>query len=140
MGRDRQCRVTGRSRSAAAPGVRLAYPDGVLFVFVAGVALLLLRLWVGILTMLPRRARGELAEASIWDVVVLDRRRFGTATVRIVYLIRVRDGSSFYATRETRMKVSQLPRAGQEVSVRFDPQDHQSFEVVTTAGTETYGS
>jgi hypothetical protein len=24
--------------------------------------------------------------------------------------------------------------------VRFDPLDHQSFEVVTTAGTETYGS
>jgi hypothetical protein len=90
--------------------------------------------------MLPWRARSEVAEASIWEVEVLDRRRFATATVRIVYVIRVRDGSSFYATRETRMKDSQLPRAGQEVLVRFDPLDHQSFEVVTTAGTETYGS
>lgn len=110
-----------------------------LFVFLAGVALLLARQWVETLTMLAWRSRGEVAEASVWDVVVLDRRRFGTATVRIVYLIRVRDGSSFYAMSETRMKVSQLPRAGQQVSVRFDPSDHQSFEVVSTAGTETYG-
>jgi hypothetical protein len=93
-----------------------------------------------ILTMLPRRPRGEVAEASIWDVVVLDRRRFGTATVRIVYLIRGGDGASVYATRETRMKVSQLPRAGQQVLVCFDPLDPQRFEVVSTAGTETYGS
>jgi hypothetical protein len=90
--------------------------------------------------MLPWRPRREVAEARIWDVVVLDRRRFGTAIVRIVYLIRVRDGSSVYATHETRMKVSQLPCAGQQVSVRFDPLDYQNFEVVSTAGTETYGS
>jgi hypothetical protein len=38
------------------------------------------------------------------------------------------------------MKVSQLPCPGQHVSVRFDPLDPQRFEVVTTAGTETYGS
>ena len=106
----------------------------------ARVALLLPRFWVETLTMLALRPRGEVAEASIWDVVVLDRRRFGTATVRIVYLIRGRDGSTFYATSETRMKVSQLPRAGQQVSVRFDPLDPQSVEVVSTAGTETYGS
>ena len=124
----------------AAPGVRLAYAGGVLFVFLAGVAFLLPRPWVGILSMRPRRPRDEVAEATIWEVVVLDRRRFGTATVRIVYLIRARDGSSLYAIRETRMKVSQLPRAGQQVSVRFDPRDHQSFEVLSTAGTETYGS
>lgn len=90
--------------------------------------------------MMPRRLRGAVAEASIWDVVVLDRRRFGTATVRIVYLIRGGDGARFCATRETRMKLSQLPRAGQEVSVRFDPLDPQRFEVISTAGTETYGS
>ena len=109
-------------------------------VFLALVALLLPGPWVGILAMLPRRARDEVGEASIWEVVVLDRRRFGTATVRITYLIRAGDGSSFYAIRETRMKVSQLPRAGEQVSVRFDPGDHQNFEVLTTAGTETYGS
>jgi hypothetical protein len=88
----------------------------------------------------PRRPRGEVAEASVWEVVVLDRSRFGTATVRIVYLIRVRDGSSYYGIRETRMKLSQLPRVGEQVWVRFDPLDQQSFEVVSTAGTETYGS
>ena len=121
-------------------GFRLAYAGGVLFVLLAGVALLLPRPWVESLTMVAWRPRSEVAEASVWDVVVLDRRRFGTATVRILYLIRVGDGSSFYATSETRMKVSQLPRAGQRVSVRFDPLDRQSFEVVSTAGTETYGS
>lgn len=126
--------------SFQALGFQLAYAGGVLFVFLAGAALLLPRPWVATLAMLAWRPRGEVAAASIWDVVVLDRRRFGTAMVRIVYLIRARDGSTFYATSETRMKVSQLPRAGQQVSVRFDPLDHQSFEVVRTAGTETYGS
>lgn len=111
-----------------------------LFVFLAGIALLVRRPGLGILTMVPRRPRSEVAEARIWDVVVLDRRRFGTATVRIVYLIRGVDGSSVYATRETRMKVSQLPCPGQHVSVRFDPLDPQRFEVVSTAGAETYGS
>jgi hypothetical protein len=110
----------------------------VLFVLVAGVAPLLLRPGLGILTLLPRRALNEVADASVWDVVVLDRNRY-RATARIVYAVQARDGSSFYAIREARMNVSQLPRAGDRVTVRYDPRDHQRFEVLTTAGTETYG-
>ncbi|MGP0053143.1 MAG: hypothetical protein ACLPZR_30490 [Solirubrobacteraceae bacterium] len=37
------------------------------------------------------------------------------------------------------MNVGQVPCVGQQVTVRFDPRDHQSFEVLTTAGSETYG-
>jgi hypothetical protein len=111
----------------------------VLLVVLAALALLLLRHGVGILTLVPGRAREEVADARIWEVVVLDRGRYGRATVRIVYLIQARDGSNLYAIRETRMKLSQLPHAGQHVTVRFDPRDHQNFEVLTTAGTETYG-
>ena len=99
----------------------------------------MVRRGLGILSLVPRRGRDEVADASVWEVVVLERARHGRAKVRIVYLIQARDGSSFYGIRETRMKPSQLPRAGQQVTVRFDPRDHQSFEVLTTAGTETYG-
>jgi hypothetical protein len=120
--------------------VAAQYPEGVVvFVVLAGVPLLLLWPWLVVLDLLPRGARSETAEASIWDVVVLDRKSFGRATVRIGYLIQRDDGSTVYAIRETTMKVSQAPHAGEHVSVRFDPRDPQSFEVVTTAGTETYG-
>ncbi|MGO9959524.1 MAG: hypothetical protein ACLP50_26705 [Solirubrobacteraceae bacterium] len=53
--------------------------------------------------------------------------------------VQARDGSGFYAVREARMNVGQVPCVGQQVTVRFDPRDHQSFEVLTTAGSETYG-
>lgn len=120
--------------------LRREYAVDVLFALVGWAPLLLLRRGIGILSLVPRRARREVADGSIWQVELLERARYGRASVRIVYSIQAHDGSSFYAIRETRTRISQLPQVGQHVTVRFDPTDHHNFEILDTAGSEAYGA
>lgn len=65
-----------------------------------------------------------------------ERNSYGTATVRVCYLVQPRDASSFEAVRETKTKMSQLPQAGQQVKVSYDPDKHGKLDVLTPPGEE----
>lgn len=85
--------------------------------------------------MLFRGKRAE-ADATISQVTMTERNSYGTATVRICYLVRPPDASSFEAICETKVKMSQLPQAGHQVKVSYDPENHNKLEVRTPPGEE----
>jgi hypothetical protein len=65
-----------------------------------------------------------------------ERNSYGTATVRICYAVTPPDASSFEAIVETKVTMSQLPQAGQQVRVSYDPDNHHKLEVRTPPGEE----
>jgi hypothetical protein len=83
-----------------------------------------------------RRNRTE-AEATIAQVTMTERNSYGTATVRVSYVVYPREGTSFEASGVAKVKMSQLPQAGQQVKVSYDPENHDKLEVLTPAGEET---
>jgi hypothetical protein len=87
--------------------------------------------------MFSRKAGRKDADAVISSVEMLERLSYGEATVRIVYAVQALDEPRFDVTRESKVRMGQLPQAGQRVAVRFDPADHQKFEVVTALGAES---
>jgi hypothetical protein len=83
------------------------------------------------------RGKRTEADATISQVTMTERNSYGAATVRICYLVQPPDASSFEAILETKVKMSQLPQAGQHVKVSYDPEKHDKFEVLTPPGEET---
>jgi len=65
-----------------------------------------------------------------------ERNSYGAATVRICYVVQPPDASSFETIRETKVKMSQLPQAGQRVKVSYDPDNHDKLDVQTPPGEE----
>jgi hypothetical protein len=82
-----------------------------------------------------RGKRAE-ADATISQVTMTERNSYGTATVRVCYVVHPPDASSFDAILETKVKMSQLPQAGQQVKVSYDPDKHDKLEVRTPPGEE----
>jgi hypothetical protein len=83
-----------------------------------------------------RGARKE-ADATVSSVEMLKRNDYGVATVRVVYTIQPLDEPSFEVIREGKVKMAQLPQAGQRVCLSYDPNKHERFEVLTAPGEET---
>ncbi len=82
------------------------------------------------------RARTE-AEATISNVEMIKRINYGTATVRITYVVSPLGGESFEVVREAKVKMATLPQAGHQVQVSYDPERPQRLEVLTAPGDET---
>jgi Short C-terminal domain len=82
------------------------------------------------------RARSE-AEATISNVEMVKRVNYGTATVRITYVVSPLAGASFEVVREAKVKMATLPQAGHQVRVSYDPERPQRLEVLTAPGDET---
>jgi hypothetical protein len=82
------------------------------------------------------RGKRTEAVATISQVTMTERNSYGTATVRVSYVVQPGDASSFDAIRETKVKMSQLPQAGQQVKVSYDPDKHDKLEVLTPPGEE----
>ncbi len=87
------------------------------------------------MSFLHKKPRTE-AEATIVHVEMLKRINYGTATVRVVYAVQPINESTFEATREAKVKMATLPQAGQQVTVSYDPQHPDRFEVLTPPGQE----
>jgi hypothetical protein len=82
------------------------------------------------------RARSE-AEATISHVEMVKRINYGTATVRVTYVVSPVVGESFEVVQEVKVKMATLPQAGHHVRVSYDPERPQRLEVLTAPGDET---
>jgi hypothetical protein len=82
------------------------------------------------------RSKRTEADATISQVTMTERNSYGTATVRICYVVQPPNAPSFEAIREAKVQMIQLPQAGQQVKVSYDPDKHDKLEVQTPPGEE----
>jgi Short C-terminal domain len=91
---------------------------------------------VASVSFLHRSPRKE-ADATISHVVMLKRINYGTATVRVTYSVHPVDEPSFDLVHEAKVKMATLPQAGQQVTISYDADRHDRFDVLTPPGRET---
>lgn len=84
-----------------------------------------------------RHQEREEADATVTQVKMLKRVNYGTALVRVLYLVQPPAGPSFELSQETKVGMATLPQAGQQVRVSYDPDKRQKLEVLTPPGQET---
>ena len=66
-----------------------------------------------------------------------ERTSYGTATVRVSYAVQPPDASGFEVVQEAKVKMSQLPQAGHQIRVSYDPDKHDKLDVRTPPGQES---
>jgi hypothetical protein len=92
---------------------------------------------IGKLGAARQRARSKEADATISRVEELQRFGLNQAKVRVTYAVAPSDDASFEVSRETNVLLTQVPKTGQRVKVRYDPGNHEKFELITPTATDT---
>jgi hypothetical protein len=84
------------------------------------------------------RSHARQAGATVTAVVMLDRPKYGIGVFRVTYAVAPLDEPSFTVTIEVHdVALGHMPQAGQQITVRYDPGNHEHFEVLTAPGAET---
>ncbi len=84
-----------------------------------------------------RKRTTDDADATVAAVKMTERRSYGEAKVRVTYVVQPAGRPQFEAAREVTVKMKFLPQAGQQVRVRYDPENCQLIEILTPPGQET---
>jgi Short C-terminal domain len=77
------------------------------------------------------RARSTEADATVSRVDELQRFGMNQAKIRVTYTVAPQDDVSFEVSRETSTLLTRMPHVGQKAKIRYDPRNHQRFELIT---------
>jgi hypothetical protein len=83
------------------------------------------------------RARSKEADATVSGVDELQRFGMNQAKIRVTYAVAPAGDVSFEVSRETNTLLTQMPQVGQKVRIRYDPRDHERFELVSSSAAST---
>ncbi len=75
------------------------------------------------------RARSKEAEATVTRVQEINHFGYGQVKARITYAVQPPDDASFEVSHEANYLTSQLPHTGARVKIRYDPENHEQFEL-----------
>jgi Short C-terminal domain len=120
--------ANGLSSGAKSAG----YIVGGVFIPIGGIPLIwLIASGVNGLRQNRLRARSVESEATVSRVQQLGQLGYNRAKVRVTYAIQPSNKATFEVSATSTVLASQMPHAGQRVKVRYDPSDHERFELVT---------
>jgi hypothetical protein len=121
--------LTAQGLSAGAKSA--GYIVGGIFIPMGAVPLLwMLFSGAGSLRQKRIRARSKETDATVTRVEELNRFGYGQIKARVTYAVQPMDDASFEVSRESNFLTSQLPHTGARVKARYDPTNHEQFEIV----------
>jgi hypothetical protein len=121
--------LTAQGLSAGAKSA--GYIIGAIFIPMGAVPLLwMLFSSAGSLRQSRIRARSKEADATVTRVEELNHFGYGQIKARVTYAVQPLDDVSFEVSHDSNFLTTQVPRTGAKVKIRYDPTNHEQFEIV----------
>jgi Short C-terminal domain len=121
--------LTAQGLSAGAKSA--GYIIGAIFIPMGAVPLLwMLFSSAGSLHQSRIRARSKETDATVTRVEELNHFGYGQIKARVTYAVQPMDDASFEVSHDSNFLTTQVPRTGAKVKIRYDPTNHEQFEIV----------